>query len=169
METDNAPKLDLITRRGLLTATVGGLVVACRGQSPAIVTSKNRVETPGCKLASEQEEGPYYVDQRLVRQDITENGRASRFASGFWFSTENGARPSRTQLWIYGTAMPLVSTPVTLRAVRADRPLVSADRVPWTESLRRDRSLERILAPVMALRVSTTARAIILGIFGECR
>lgn len=73
METDNAPKLDLITRRGLLTATVGGLVVACRGQSPAIVTSKNRVETPGCKLASEQEEGPYYVDQRLVRQDITEN------------------------------------------------------------------------------------------------
>jgi protocatechuate 3,4-dioxygenase beta subunit len=62
-----------LTRRGLLTAAVGGLVVACRAQAPAIVTSKNRIETPGCMLATEQEEGPYYVDQRLVRQDITEN------------------------------------------------------------------------------------------------
>ncbi|HEX4808357.1 MAG TPA: intradiol ring-cleavage dioxygenase [Bryobacteraceae bacterium] len=65
--------LPVITRRGLLTAAVGGLVVACRGQAPAIVTSKNRIEAPGCFLASEQEQGPYYVDQRLVRQDITES------------------------------------------------------------------------------------------------
>ncbi len=53
-----------ITRRGLLTAGLGCL---------AIVTSKNRVEAAACMLSSEQTEGPYYVDQRLIRRDITEN------------------------------------------------------------------------------------------------
>jgi protocatechuate 3,4-dioxygenase beta subunit len=64
--------LSVLTRRGLLTAIGGGFVATCFGQAPAIVTSKNRVPSAGCMLAAEQTEGPYYVDQRLIRHDISE-------------------------------------------------------------------------------------------------
>ena len=62
-----------ITRRGWLAAAAGTLALPCRAQSPAILTSKNRVQTAGCVLAAEQEEGPYYLDQALIRSDITES------------------------------------------------------------------------------------------------
>jgi protocatechuate 3,4-dioxygenase beta subunit len=65
------------TRRDFVVASLGfgGLTVAAfgtPGQAPAIVTSKNRVMESGCLLSPEQTEGPYYVDKRIVRQDITE-------------------------------------------------------------------------------------------------
>jgi protocatechuate 3,4-dioxygenase beta subunit len=73
MQSDKALSLDLprITRRSLFGAA-GSLVLAYGAQAPAIVTSKNRVQSAGCMLAPEQEEGPYYVDQALIRSDITE-------------------------------------------------------------------------------------------------
>jgi len=61
------------TRRNLLFGTIGGLFVPLvRDESPAIVTSKNRVQSPSCTLASEQTEGPYCIDGALIRSNITE-------------------------------------------------------------------------------------------------
>jgi protocatechuate 3,4-dioxygenase beta subunit len=60
------------TRRNLLLSAAAGFLPARLGWTQAIVTSKNRVEAPGCVLASEQTEGPYYVDWRLIRSDVTE-------------------------------------------------------------------------------------------------
>ncbi len=60
-----------ISRRHVLTG-LGSVALIAKAKGPAIVTSKNRATTPGCMLASEQEEGPYYVDKRILRQDITE-------------------------------------------------------------------------------------------------
>lgn len=51
-----------LTRRGFLVA--GAMSLAASHAFPA---------TPGCTLSTEQEEGPYYVDDELLRRDITEN------------------------------------------------------------------------------------------------
>jgi protocatechuate 3,4-dioxygenase beta subunit len=52
-----------LTRRGFV---LGGC---------ALLASPLRAADPGCVLTSEQEEGPYYVDDRVLRRDVTE-GRA---------------------------------------------------------------------------------------------
>ena len=50
-----------LSRRGFLVAGAAGIVCA-RGMGA----------TPGCTLAPEQEEGPYYIDDEKLRRDITE-------------------------------------------------------------------------------------------------
>lgn len=50
-----------LTRRGFLVA--GSMAITALNAFPA---------TPGCTLTSEQEEGPYYVDDETLRRDITE-------------------------------------------------------------------------------------------------
>ena len=59
---NSAAHLSHLTRRGFLVA--GGIGIAA---------SRAFSETPGCTLTSEQEEGPYYVDDELLRRDITES------------------------------------------------------------------------------------------------
>jgi protocatechuate 3,4-dioxygenase beta subunit len=49
------------TRRGFLIAGAG-----------ALISSSGVAAAPGCTLASEQEEGPYYIDDEKLRADITE-------------------------------------------------------------------------------------------------
>jgi protocatechuate 3,4-dioxygenase beta subunit len=49
------------SRRGFLIA--GGMAVTAIAALPA---------TPACTLTSEQEEGPYYIDDETLRRDITE-------------------------------------------------------------------------------------------------
>ena len=58
---------DLLSRRRF-AASLAGIVLA-----PAIVTSKNRVEVAGCMLTPEVTEGPYYVDDTLIRHEISES------------------------------------------------------------------------------------------------
>ena len=50
-----------LNRRSFLVA--GGIAVTSIAALPA---------TPACTLASEQEEGPYYIDDETLRRDITE-------------------------------------------------------------------------------------------------
>ncbi|HKD08065.1 MAG TPA: intradiol ring-cleavage dioxygenase [Bryobacteraceae bacterium] len=50
-----------LTRRGFI---VGG--------AATFLPNIGRTATPGCTLAAEQEEGPYYVEDEKLRQDITE-------------------------------------------------------------------------------------------------
>jgi len=47
-----------LTRRGFV---LGGVAAACYG-----------ADTPACTLVTEQEVGPYYIDDRKLRRDITE-------------------------------------------------------------------------------------------------
>lgn len=62
-----------LSRRNLIAGSLGGLFVSrVHAQAPAIVTSKNRVQSPACTLAPEQTEGPYYIDGALIRSNITE-------------------------------------------------------------------------------------------------
>ena len=54
-----------LSRRGFLLAGVAGtLALTARNAFPA---------TPGCSLISEQEEGPYYVEDETLRRNITED------------------------------------------------------------------------------------------------
>lgn len=81
MPMRTSPKEDLntkaiasaVSRRALLGAglSAAGLVRSL-AQAPAVLTSKNRVATAACVLSPEETEGPYYIDQRVVRRDITE-------------------------------------------------------------------------------------------------
>ncbi len=50
-----------ISRRGLLIST-----------GTALTSLSAFSATPGCTLTSEQEEGPYYIDDETLRRDITE-------------------------------------------------------------------------------------------------
>jgi protocatechuate 3,4-dioxygenase beta subunit len=50
-----------LTRRGFLLASAG-----------AVVSRSGISSTPACTLISEQEEGPYYIDDEKLRADITE-------------------------------------------------------------------------------------------------
>jgi protocatechuate 3,4-dioxygenase beta subunit len=52
-----------LTRRGFILAA-GAAALSATTAFPA---------TPGCTLTSEEEEGPYYVDDETLRRDITEN------------------------------------------------------------------------------------------------
>ena len=58
---DAALRFPHLSRRGFLLA--GGA---------ALTTFRAFSETPGCTLTSEQEEGPYYIDDETMRRDITE-------------------------------------------------------------------------------------------------
>jgi protocatechuate 3,4-dioxygenase beta subunit len=53
--------MTIISRRGFLVSGVG-----------AAAALRTMPSTPACVLTSEQEEGPYYVDDGKVRRDITE-------------------------------------------------------------------------------------------------
>jgi protocatechuate 3,4-dioxygenase beta subunit len=80
-----APLLEsLISRRGLLIGTLtvvaGAVVAACTGRSQSAVTSSPSpsvsasttvVPTPACVVTPTETEGPYFVDERLNRSDIT--------------------------------------------------------------------------------------------------
>jgi protocatechuate 3,4-dioxygenase beta subunit len=80
-----APLLDsLISRRrlllGTLTVLAGAVVAACTGRgqtavtsspSPSASTSPSAIPTPACVVTPTETEGPYFVDERLNRSDIT--------------------------------------------------------------------------------------------------
>jgi len=55
------PSIDRLSRRSFLAA--GTMALTQLAAFPA---------TPGCTLTSEQEEGPYYIDELKLRRDITE-------------------------------------------------------------------------------------------------
>jgi len=73
----------LISRRALLLGTLGlwfgVLVAACTGRNPsalsspsaAATASSSSVATPACVVTPAETEGPYFVDERLNRSDIT--------------------------------------------------------------------------------------------------
>jgi protocatechuate 3,4-dioxygenase beta subunit len=65
----------VISRRTLLVGTVGAAfaaaVAACTGRSPAGIASPSAVATPTCIVTPAETEGPYFVDERLNRSDIT--------------------------------------------------------------------------------------------------
>jgi protocatechuate 3,4-dioxygenase beta subunit len=54
-------RIPFLTRRGFI---VGG--------AASFLPSIGRAATPGCTLTAEQEEGPYYVEDEKLRQDIAE-------------------------------------------------------------------------------------------------
>jgi len=58
---DAALRFPHLSRRGFVLA--GGAALTAFRAFP---------ETPGCTLTSEQEEGPYYIDDETLRRDITE-------------------------------------------------------------------------------------------------
>jgi protocatechuate 3,4-dioxygenase beta subunit len=58
---DDYSRFPHLTRRGFLAA--GGVALTASNAFPS---------TPGCSLTSEQEEGPYYIDDGSLRLDITE-------------------------------------------------------------------------------------------------
>ena len=73
-----------VSRRTLLVATIGAAiataVAACTGRSPSAVTaspstatspSATAVATPACIVTPAETEGPYFIDERLNRSDIT--------------------------------------------------------------------------------------------------
>ena len=80
-----APLLDsLISRRrlllGTLTVLAGAVVAACTGRgqtavtsspSPSASTSPSAIQMPACVVTPTETEGPYFVDERLNRSDIT--------------------------------------------------------------------------------------------------
>lgn len=63
---------------GALTVVAGTVVAACTGRSQSAVTSSpslspsaTAVATPSCVVTPTETEGPYFVDERLNRSDIT--------------------------------------------------------------------------------------------------
>ncbi|PRW64037.1 hypothetical protein CEP50_07540 [Actinopolyspora mortivallis] len=73
------------TRRGILAAFGGlglGTAAAALGGSGSVVTADAESAgpaggVPSCVLAPEQMEGPYYLDYRILREDITEDRRGA--------------------------------------------------------------------------------------------
>jgi len=73
----------LISRRTLLLGTLGlwfgVLVAACTGRNPSALSSpsasasasSSSLATPACVVTPAETEGPYFVDERLNRSDIT--------------------------------------------------------------------------------------------------
>src|SRR2546423_535327 len=84
----------LISRRTLLLGTlglwVGAFVAACTGRSPSALSSpsasasasSSSVATPACVVAPAETEGPYFVDERLNRSDITTDPSTGSARSG---------------------------------------------------------------------------------------
>jgi protocatechuate 3,4-dioxygenase beta subunit len=65
---------------GTLTIVAGAVVAACTGRSqsaaatsPSPSASASAVATPACVVTPSETEGPYFVDERLNRSDITTN------------------------------------------------------------------------------------------------
>jgi protocatechuate 3,4-dioxygenase beta subunit len=67
---------------GSLTVVAGAVVAACTGRnqtgatsspSPSPTASATAVATPACVVTPTETEGPYFVDERLNRSDITIN------------------------------------------------------------------------------------------------
>jgi len=63
---------------GTMTVVAGAVVAACTGRSQSALTSSpspaastNAVATPACVVTPTETEGPYFVDERLNRSDIT--------------------------------------------------------------------------------------------------
>lgn len=63
---------------GTLTLVAGAVVAACTGRSQSALTSSpspsaaaTAVATPACVVTPTETEGPYFVDERLNRADIT--------------------------------------------------------------------------------------------------
>ena len=63
---------------GTLTVVAGAVVAACTGRSQSSLTSSPSpsasaiaVATPACVVTPTETEGPYFVDERLNRSDIT--------------------------------------------------------------------------------------------------
>jgi len=62
---------------GTLTVVAGAVVAACTGRgqqaltSPSQSASTTAVATPSCVVTPTETEGPYFVDERLNRADIT--------------------------------------------------------------------------------------------------
>ena len=79
----------LISRRTLLLGTLGlwfgVLVAACTGRNPSALSSpsasasasSSSLATPACVVTPAQTEGPYFVDERLNRSDITTDPNGS--------------------------------------------------------------------------------------------
>lgn len=61
-----------VSRRVFLAAGFGGAALFSARKAPAFVTSPTLKATPACVLSGEQTEGPYYVDRKILRSDITE-------------------------------------------------------------------------------------------------
>ncbi len=66
---------------GTLTVVAGAVVAACTGRTQSASTSSpspssapaTPVATPACVVTPTETEGPYFVDERLNRSDITSN------------------------------------------------------------------------------------------------
>ncbi|NHD15769.1 MULTISPECIES: intradiol ring-cleavage dioxygenase [unclassified Actinopolyspora] len=76
--SNSSPDQHGTTRRGVLAAFGGlglGTAVAGLGAPATAATGRNdsATITPSCVLAPEQMEGPYYLDYRILRRDITED------------------------------------------------------------------------------------------------
>jgi len=63
---------------GTMTVVAGAVVAACTGRSQSALTSSpspsastKTVATPACVVTPTETEGPYFVDERLNRSDIT--------------------------------------------------------------------------------------------------
>jgi protocatechuate 3,4-dioxygenase beta subunit len=72
----------VISRRklmlGSLTVCAGAIIAACTGRSQSALTSSpsptasaTAIATPACVVTPTETEGPYFVDERLNRSDIT--------------------------------------------------------------------------------------------------
>ncbi len=63
-----------IDRRQFLTTGLGaaGAAILSPRRASALVSFTERNATPACTLSREQTEGPYYVDRRILRSNITE-------------------------------------------------------------------------------------------------
>jgi protocatechuate 3,4-dioxygenase beta subunit len=61
------------SRRVILTRGLGALALGLASRGPLALASTDRVSSePACALTSEQTTGPYYIDRKVMRYDLTE-------------------------------------------------------------------------------------------------
>jgi len=83
MHDDDAPIGRLLTRRELVAlfgaSTVAAMVHRLHGQAPA---AQGAALAPPCVVQPQQTEGPYFVDERLLRSDIRPDPTTGAVSSG---------------------------------------------------------------------------------------
>ena len=81
----------MVSRRAALLLGLGAIAAACTGRSPSaslpspsanITPTASSVATPACVVTPAETEGPYFVDERLNRSDITTDPSAGTRRSG---------------------------------------------------------------------------------------
>jgi hypothetical protein len=72
------------SRRVILTRGLGALALGLASRGPLALASTDRVSSePACALTSEQTTGPYYIDRKVMRYDLTEGKPGVPFEAAY--------------------------------------------------------------------------------------